>query len=83
MLLNITQLELLIQRWVKTLEKNKIFEIVYNMVFKNAFTDPATWAKAKATARRIQIRDQVAKEKAKALKAKSKPKPKPKPKPKK
>jgi len=74
MLLNITQLELLIHHWVKTLEKNKIFEIVYNMAFRNAFTDPAVWAKARATARRIKIREQVAKEKAKALKAKAKPK---------
>ena len=50
------------------------------MVFINAFTDPAVWAKARATARRIKVGELVKKERAKALKAKAKPKPKPKPK---
>jgi hypothetical protein len=45
------------------------------MTFQNAFASPAGWAKARATARRIKIREQVAKEKAKA-KAKTKAPPK-------
>ena len=69
MLLNITQLELLIHHWVKTLEKNKIFEIVYNMT--NPFNDPAVYAKSRAIAKRIKIKELVKKERAKALKAKA------------
>jgi Flp pilus assembly protein TadB len=47
------------------------------MTFQNAFASPAGWAKARATARRIKIREQVAKEKAKAkAKAKTKAPPK-------